>query len=434
MADSSLVGRLCGSCQHRTGVPAQPTRQPNSTHLTCRICRLVLAAITVAKSLDVDPLRSYAVDFVRLVYDQDLSTRERTDWASSKDQDEHDLIIQCSAGDFVFRELYTKTITQRPVSEGLQGLSTRLEDYIPIITARVHRCINFQYRLPSSAIIPGHSHDGRPKDTWKKPFDLFAKLLSVPAVDWHTTFRHLESLVRSCQHHHAHCQAGLPHFQSDRGVPHAIRLIKCFAPTPDPKIRLEAFHNQPPPYITLSHRWSREQPWKTTRKNFDQSLRGIPYDQLPKTVRDAIVVAGELGIQHLWLDSICIIQNDSEDWTQQSSQMGLIFARSFCTLAAIDAFCETQDDMGLLLSRDKVPANISIKSSFEIKYDSTHSHDSGKRTYTLGKQPVDPGRVADSAWETDKQYTADFQYTPFDMCIERSVWNTRGWMVRCRSQ
>ncbi|PSN61248.1 hypothetical protein BS50DRAFT_448043, partial [Corynespora cassiicola Philippines] len=62
-------------------------------------------------------------------------------------------------------------------------------------------------------------------------------------------------------------------------------------------------------------------------------------------------ITAELGIGYLWADSMCIIQDDSKDWENQSSQMGLIFARSLCTLAAIDAFSgQTNEDQGLVRS------------------------------------------------------------------------------------
>ncbi|KAH8733236.1 hypothetical protein GQ44DRAFT_600108, partial [Phaeosphaeriaceae sp. PMI808] len=84
----------------------------------------------------------------------------------------------------------------------------------------------------------------------------------------------------------------------------------------------------------LSHRWSEAQPWKTTRTNFSAALNKIHYDELPKTFQDAAVIAKELGTNYLWVDSISSIKDDNRDWTHQSSQMGLVFAQSVCTLAA----------------------------------------------------------------------------------------------------
>ncbi|KAF5689582.1 heterokaryon incompatibility protein [Fusarium circinatum] len=43
-------------------------------------------------------------------------------------------------------------------------------------------------------------------------------------------------------------------------------------------------------------------------------MSGILVADLPKTFRDAVLVSRYLGIPYLWIDSICIIQGDTEDW------------------------------------------------------------------------------------------------------------------------
>jgi hypothetical protein len=64
-------------------------------------------------------------------------------------------------------------------------------------------------------------------------------------------------------------------------------------------------------YATLSHCWGAQQPTITTKATMSDRERGIPNAQLPQTYRDAVHVCRELGIQYLWIDSLCIIQ-DSE--------------------------------------------------------------------------------------------------------------------------
>ncbi|KAI9641241.1 hypothetical protein NHQ30_010041 [Ciborinia camelliae] len=43
-----------------------------------------------------------------------------------------------------------------------------------------------------------------------------------------------------------------------------------------------------------------------------------------------------LGLQHLWIDSLCIIEDSSQDWQQQSA-MGKIYSHTYCTIAAAAA-------------------------------------------------------------------------------------------------
>jgi hypothetical protein len=50
----------------------------------------------------------------------------------------------------------------------------------------------------------------------------------------------------------------------------------------------------------------------TTREGYQRHLEGIPFDQLPRTFQDVVVLALGIGIEFFWIDSLCIIQNDKE--------------------------------------------------------------------------------------------------------------------------
>jgi hypothetical protein len=53
-------------------------------------------------------------------------------------------------------------------------------------------------------------------------------------------------------------------------------------------------------------------------------MNGIPLSSLPKTFLDAIVVTKALGLRYLWIDSLCIIQDDEDDWLAESKTMGTL--------------------------------------------------------------------------------------------------------------
>lgn len=90
-------------------------------------------------------------------------------------------------------------------------------------------------------------------------------------------------------------------------------------------------------YVALSHRWglrgSQKMPLQTTRKKFQQYCTNISYQHLPSTFRDAVTVTRMLGIRYLWIDALCILQDDQKDWLDQSSNMGSIFKNSSLTIA-----------------------------------------------------------------------------------------------------
>lgn len=64
-------------------------------------------------------------------------------------------------------------------------------------------------------------------------------------------------------------------------------------------------------YIALSHCWGDIQTFTTNTGTLADRLAGISWDELPKTYQDTVTVARRLGVRYLWIDSLCIIQDDS---------------------------------------------------------------------------------------------------------------------------
>ncbi|KAH7029817.1 uncharacterized protein B0I36DRAFT_385174 [Microdochium trichocladiopsis] len=55
---------------------------------------------------------------------------------------------------------------------------------------------------------------------------------------------------------------------------------------------------------------------------------------LPRTFREAIEICSALGIQHIWIDSLCIIQDDLGDWQAEAGRMDSVYANAALTIAA----------------------------------------------------------------------------------------------------
>jgi hypothetical protein len=91
-------------------------------------------------------------------------------------------------------------------------------------------------------------------------------------------------------------------------------------------------------YVCLSHRWgsSPQQMLCTTRSNFSSFKHHIPWIDLTRTFQDAVSFTRKLGLAYLWIDSLCIIQNepDKRDWHEQSGDMANIYRNAYVTLAA----------------------------------------------------------------------------------------------------
>ncbi|KAK1958649.1 HET-domain-containing protein [Colletotrichum sublineola] len=71
-------------------------------------------------------------------------------------------------------------------------------------------------------------------------------------------------------------------------------------------------------------------------------LASINWDKLPATFRDAITLTKNLGINYLWIDSLCIIQDDKKDWLDESMKMASIYRRATLVIAAASSEDSTQ--------------------------------------------------------------------------------------------
>jgi hypothetical protein len=89
-------------------------------------------------------------------------------------------------------------------------------------------------------------------------------------------------------------------------------------------------------YATLSYCWGNAK-FCTTKKNENLHKQEIPYHLLPPTLQDAISLTCHLGIQFLWIDALCIVQNDHAEWEIEAAKMQDIYSGSSITIAATDA-------------------------------------------------------------------------------------------------
>jgi Heterokaryon incompatibility protein (HET) len=66
------------------------------------------------------------------------------------------------------------------------------------------------------------------------------------------------------------------------------------------------------------------------------------FEVLPKTIQDAIRVTAQIGFQFLWVDSLCICQDDNEDVIREIASMPFIYTNSTVTIAAASAHAVTE--------------------------------------------------------------------------------------------
>lgn len=87
-------------------------------------------------------------------------------------------------------------------------------------------------------------------------------------------------------------------------------------------------------YLTLSHCWGKQSFLRLTRDKIRPFEDNIPIDELSPSFQDAIYLTINLGVNFLWIDSLCIIQDDLTDWEHESQIMGQIYKGALCNIAA----------------------------------------------------------------------------------------------------
>jgi hypothetical protein len=135
------------------------------------------------------------------------------------------------------------------------------------------------------------------------------------------------SWLRTCELDHANCaidHTALPKRLLNIQDPSnpGIRLIDC------------EFEDSNVRYVALSHCWGKQQLITTTRATEVSRRRGISMEELSKTFQDAVEVSRGLGFQYLWIDSLCIIQGDVQDWQDQSGKMATIYKQATLVISA----------------------------------------------------------------------------------------------------
>ncbi|KAH7389382.1 heterokaryon incompatibility protein-domain-containing protein [Phaeosphaeria sp. MPI-PUGE-AT-0046c] len=88
-------------------------------------------------------------------------------------------------------------------------------------------------------------------------------------------------------------------------------------------------------YACLSHCWGTTGPALTlTRETIGKLKDGIPTAELPRTFREVTELCLKLHIRYLWIDALCIIQQDKDDWQEAAATMASIYENAFVTIAA----------------------------------------------------------------------------------------------------
>jgi hypothetical protein len=129
-------------------------------------------------------------------------------------------------------------------------------------------------------------------------------------------------------------------------------------------------------YLTLSYCWGTgNHDFETTKATLKSKTLSITMSILPSTIVDAITITRRLKVKYLWVDALCIVQDDLLDWQREAAQMANIYQNSLCTIAATGASSSNQ---GCFLPR---PASQNLTRPCHLYWDGSAGTDEQKREH-----------------------------------------------------
>ncbi|KAK4499695.1 hypothetical protein PRZ48_010213 [Zasmidium cellare] len=81
-----------------------------------------------------------------------------------------------------------------------------------------------------------------------------------------------------------------------------------------------------------------DQPSKATKAVMHALRQCFDVRALPVSIRDGVGIAAKLGFQYIWVDALCIVQDDERDIAEQIAQMHSIYASSTLAIAAVRVY------------------------------------------------------------------------------------------------
>ena len=103
-------------------------------------------------------------------------------------------------------------------------------------------------------------------------------------------------------------------------------------------------------FAALSYVWGSVPMFVTTKDKLRSLCASGGLDlymnEIPSTIRDAMHVVRRLGIQYLWTDSICIVQDDKAELDYLIRRMDIIYASAYLTIVAAEGLHANAGLMG----------------------------------------------------------------------------------------
>jgi len=125
------------------------------------------------------------------------------------------------------------------------------------------------------------------------------------------------------------------------------------------------------PYVALSHCWGGDIISRTKKENLGNRQQNFKISSLARNFKDAIHITRKLGVRYLWIDALCIVQDDEEDWIQEAASMYEIYNNALLVISASNS---RHSETGMLFQRSAcISRNFSLNAEGFEDLQITHS-------------------------------------------------------------
>ncbi|PSR76894.1 heterokaryon incompatibility protein-domain-containing protein [Coniella lustricola] len=155
---------------------------------------------------------------------------------------------------------------------------------------------------------------------------------------------HIKTWLEDCLHNHpchppskrrCDVQTGYD-FESNDERPMPTRVLDLCSWEDSAAVKLINTSKKRGKYATLTYCWgpNPDRVFQTVAKTLLQRMQGIGMAQLNPLFREAVQVCRFLQIRYLWIDALCIVQDDEGDWSRESRLMCDVYSNASLTIAA----------------------------------------------------------------------------------------------------
>lgn len=142
----------------------------------------------------------------------------------------------------------------------------------------------------------------------------------------------ISTWTSDCKKYHSKCQ-----LDPLTWIPSRLLYVGPADGTEDPRLIETSQECIQGHYAALSHMWGSSRqlpPLRTMKSNYEKMKSGIPMWELSKNFAHAVIVTRRLGLRYIWIDSLCILQDEPQDWQKEAVMMHKVYTYAEVTIVA----------------------------------------------------------------------------------------------------